>query len=34
MESYSQENALVLLEEFVRKAPALADQVMSPALAS
>jgi len=33
-ESYSQEDALVLLEDFVKKAHALADQVMSPTLAT
>jgi putative nucleotidyltransferase with HDIG domain len=33
-ESYSQEDALVLLAGFAKKAHALADQVMSPALAS
>jgi hypothetical protein len=30
-ESYSQEDALALLEDFVKKANALADQVISPA---
>jgi putative nucleotidyltransferase with HDIG domain len=33
-ESYSQEDALVLMEDYVKKAHALTDQVMSPSLAT
>jgi len=33
-ESYSEEDALALLEDFVKKANALADQIISPALAT